>query len=207
EKALIWRFRHYLTDDKHALVKFLRCINWDDSYEVQQGVSLLEKWTQIDIADALELLSSFFVHHQVRQYAVECLNRADDSQLEMYLLQLVQALRFEKHYPSDLSRFLIRRCSKSLDMATYMHWFVHVEQNYPNSGSLYDQFQEDFINVLKSNESSKLHDIVTLQHQFCDQLLKLSAALKNKTYKAQRERLLNLVAEDGPFSYLRKLPQ
>lgn len=47
---------------------------------------------------------------QVRAYAVIVLERADDEELQCYLLQLVQALRFERSDKSRLSQFLVQRC-------------------------------------------------------------------------------------------------
>lgn len=88
-----------------------------------------------------------------------------------------------------------------------MHWFVHVEQHAPNSGAIFDNFQEDFMNFLKSNDLSHFYGIITRQHHFCDQLVELASALKNKTYKTQREKLLSLVSEDGLFSHLRNFQQ
>lgn len=51
---------------------------------------------------------------QVRAYAVSVLERADDEELQCYLLQLVQALRFERSDKSRLSHFLVQRCMHSV---------------------------------------------------------------------------------------------
>lgn len=45
----------------------------------------------------------------MRAYAVSVLERADDEELLCYLLQLVQALRFERSDKSRLSHFLVQR--------------------------------------------------------------------------------------------------
>lgn len=45
---------------------------------------------------------------QVRAYAVSVLERADDEELQCYLLQLIQALRFERSDKSCLSHFLVQ---------------------------------------------------------------------------------------------------
>lgn len=47
---------------------------------------------------------------QVRAYAVSVLEKADDEELHCYLLQLVQALRFERSDKSRLALFLVQRC-------------------------------------------------------------------------------------------------
>jgi phosphatidylinositol 3-kinase len=46
---------------------------------------------------------------KIRAYAVRILERADDEELQYYLLQLVQALRFERSDMSRLELFLIER--------------------------------------------------------------------------------------------------
>jgi hypothetical protein len=46
----------------------------------------------------------------------------DDDELLYYLLQLVQALRFEVTDNSRLSRFLIGRAASNPAFATFLHW-------------------------------------------------------------------------------------
>jgi phosphatidylinositol 3-kinase len=60
------------------------------------------KAQQIAHANALELLSLDFESDEVCGYAVSVLERADDEELKCYLLQLVQALRFERSDNSHL---------------------------------------------------------------------------------------------------------
>lgn len=62
--------------------------------------TLLALWSKnapIDVADALKLLSreKAFEHNFVREYAVSILRSASDDELLTFLLQLVQALRYE----------------------------------------------------------------------------------------------------------------
>lgn len=96
EKHLLFRFRYSLTDQPGALTKFLHAVDWSDVEERQHAIELLGHWSPIDIDDALELLSKDFRGiREVRQYAVERLERASDGDLQLYLLQLVQALRYE----------------------------------------------------------------------------------------------------------------
>uniref|UniRef100_A0A8C5LV57 Phosphatidylinositol 3-kinase catalytic subunit type 3 n=1 Tax=Leptobrachium leishanense TaxID=445787 RepID=A0A8C5LV57_9ANUR len=95
EQDLVWKFRHYLTNQEKALTKFLKCVNWDLPQEAKQALELLGKWKPMDVEDSLELLSSHFTNPTVRRYAVARLQQADDEDLLMYLLQLVQALKYE----------------------------------------------------------------------------------------------------------------
>lgn len=136
EKDLVWKFRHHLTRDKRALTKFVKSVAWQDQNEARQAVQLLPKWTEIDVDDALELLGPTFDNPAVRAYAVDRLRESDDDELLLYLLQLVQALKFEKisseaddgsTHDSSLARFLITRATKNLMLGNYLHWYLMVE--------------------------------------------------------------------------------
>ncbi len=136
EKDLVWKFRQYLTRDKRALTKFVKSVSWQDSSEARQAVQMLPKWTEIDVDDALELLGPTFDNPAVRAYAVDRLRKSDDEELMLYLLQLVQALKFERiayegveesTQDSSLAKFLISRASTNLKLGNYLHWYLMVE--------------------------------------------------------------------------------
>uniref|UniRef100_A0A7S2QCL9 phosphatidylinositol 3-kinase n=1 Tax=Zooxanthella nutricula TaxID=1333877 RepID=A0A7S2QCL9_9DINO len=96
EKQLLFRFRWSLTDNPGALTKFLHAVDWSDLEERQHAIELMGHWSPVDIDDALELLSKDFRGiAEVRRYAVERLGKANDDDVHLYLLQLVQALRYE----------------------------------------------------------------------------------------------------------------
>ena len=63
---------------------------------------------------------------QVRAHAVGVLQKADDEELLCYLLQLVQALRYEAADDSPLASFLVSRARTNTTLAIYLHWCVHV---------------------------------------------------------------------------------
>ena len=100
EMDLLYRFRYNLSENKKALIKFLMAIDWTNEIEIQELPILLLNWKEkapIDVADALKLLGreKYFQNPIIREYAVEILQLASDTELLTYLLQLVQALRYE----------------------------------------------------------------------------------------------------------------
>ena len=96
EKSLIWQFRYYLAQEKKALPKFLQCVDWSSGQEAEEALDLLYKWQPLDSTDALELFTPTFREPRVRKYAISRLQCADNEELLLYLLQLVQALRYEQ---------------------------------------------------------------------------------------------------------------
>ncbi|KAF1917519.1 kinase-like domain-containing protein [Ampelomyces quisqualis] len=130
ERDDIWKFRYFLLRDKRALTKFVKCVNWKNPREARQAAPLLDKWADIDVDDALELLGPHFDHPVVRSYAVERLKKADDEELQLYLLQLVQALKYEAPGEGDdssLARFLVTRAASSFALGNFFHWYLMVE--------------------------------------------------------------------------------
>ncbi|CCD25991.2 phosphatidylinositol 3-kinase VPS34 NDAI_0G02160 [Naumovozyma dairenensis CBS 421] len=95
EKGSIWKYRYYLMNNKKALTKLLQSTNLAEESERGEVLELMDSWAEIDIDDAIELLGSKFKNLSVRSYAVNRLKKAADSELELYLLQLVQAVCFE----------------------------------------------------------------------------------------------------------------
>ncbi|KAG1342793.1 hypothetical protein COCNU_05G010220 [Cocos nucifera] len=162
ERQLLWKFRFSLMSEKRALTKFLRCVEWTDVQEAKQAIDLMGKWETIDVADALELLSPVFESEEVRAYAVSVLERAGDDELQCYLLQLVQALRFERSDKSSLSLFLVQRSLSNIEIASFLRWYVAVELHDPT-------YAKRFYCTYDMLEDNMVIQMVTLM----DRLLKL----------------------------------
>ena len=141
EKDLLWRFRFSLVDNRRALTKFLLAVDWSVDSEVVQAAELLEQWRKrspIGVSDALKLLGKHvaFQTNLVRSYAIDTLAAAPDSELRLYLLQLVQALKYETtdtvgmsnqnsastENGSSLATFLITRATGSIELANFFYW-------------------------------------------------------------------------------------
>ena len=124
-RRLLWKFRHALTGEKKALPKFLLAVDWRDATEVSQVPALLKAWASIDVADAIKLLGPDQAYQRsvVRGFAVDALRQASDTELVTYLLQLVQALRYDEKDEkgrSPLASFLSERAAKSLCPASFL---------------------------------------------------------------------------------------
>lgn len=188
EKDLIWKFRHHLTRDKRALTKFIKSVTWHDQSEARQAVLMLPKWTEIDVDDALELLGPTFDNPAVRAYAVDRLRKADDEELLMYLLQLVQALKFEKDsvekdgestQDSSLASFLISRATKNFMLANYLHWYLMVECD--------DQ------SVSQSKEHRKL--FAKVEYDFMLQLVQVEGGAERRTQLRRQGELITVLSK------------
>jgi len=141
-----------LVDNRRALTKFLLAVDWTVESEVVQAAELLEQWRKrspIAVTDALKLLGKnvSFQTSLVRAYAIDTLASAPDEELRLYLLQLVQALKYEDTNSvganpstggvSSLALFLIERASKNIELANYLYWYLKVELQDDTHGARY----------------------------------------------------------------------
>lgn len=101
EQDLVWKYRFYLNTNKKALIKLLKSMRWDHAGDVKHALGMLQVWAPMDVEDALELLNPTFTHPAVRKYAISRLKQAPDEDLLLYLLQLVQALKYENFEEID----------------------------------------------------------------------------------------------------------
>jgi phosphatidylinositol 3-kinase len=150
EKDLLWRFRFSLVDHRQACSKFLLAVDWTVDSEVVQAAELLEQWRKrspIAVTDALKLLGknvAFSTNSLVRSYAIDTLAAAPDSELRLYLLQLVQAVKYETSASSvggthinnnsesgldsttandpsaSLATFLVQRAAQNFELANFL---------------------------------------------------------------------------------------
>ncbi|RWA05100.1 hypothetical protein EKO27_g10012 [Xylaria grammica] len=194
EKDLVWKFRYHLTKDKRALTKFVKSVNWQDQSESRQAIQVLGKWTDIDVDDALELLGPTFDNRVVRGYAVDRLRKADDHEILLYLLQLVQALKFE-HISTDLNQatmrasslanFLISRAVENFTLGNYFYWYLGVEYDDKSNDqgeevrTMYAKVQYDFMKELESRPGGKeTRGTIKRQAELIAVLSKISADIQ-----------------------------
>lgn len=209
ERQLLWKFRFSLMSEKRALTKFLRCVEWSDVQEAKQAIDLMGRWETIDVTDALELLSPVFESEEVRAYAVSVLERADDEELQCYLLQLVQALRFERSDKSRLSLFLVQRSLFNIELASFLRWYVAVELHDPAYAKrfyyTYDMLQDSMMKltggVNGDEDGFKLWQSLVRQTELTAQLCSIMRDVRNvrggtqKKIEKLRQLLSGLLSE------------
>lgn len=97
ERDLLWTYRHVVYGVRHALPKILYAMDLSLPSEAHQAEAMLEQWPQLPVEDALQLLGKEIRLPAARAYAVSQLDQQlTDEDLELFLLQLVQALRYEE---------------------------------------------------------------------------------------------------------------
>ena len=229
QRDLLWQFRFYLTRDKRALTKFLKSVVWTDPGEVKQAVEvLLPMWAEVEMDDALELLgpSESFRDGRVRAYAVQQLGKVDDDELMLYLLQLVQALKFEttpvttpsnsmrqsRHSSSrfaiavddslpTLEGFLIERSARNPVLGNHFRWYIAVECEDKQRGKMFVQLAKKFnakvAELHVEGEPDQL-DLARRQQDFIQRISQLAKDLRaSKDARPKKIERLKAVLSDS----------
>ncbi|XP_072040806.1 phosphatidylinositol 4,5-bisphosphate 3-kinase catalytic subunit beta isoform-like [Amphiura filiformis] len=130
EKEQLWNARQDLRERiPQSLPRLLQCVQWDNSLYVAQMQALLQNWPELKPEEAMELLDYKYADMAVRKYAVMCLENLTDNDLSQYLLQLVQALKYETHFDCDLGQFLLRRALQNQRIGHSFFWHLRAEMH------------------------------------------------------------------------------
>ena len=204
-KALLWKFRFSLRTESGALTKFLKSVDWGDSEEAKAAIELMYQWAPIDPASALELLSPTFTNNEVRRYAVAILSDAADDELMCYLLQLVQALRYECEDDSQLARFLVNRAVANPVLANFLHWYLVVEWEDPSFAPRSSHTHQLFEDACRSmgTKGEELWDSLRRQSELMAQLTAITREVNSMRGQAKKvERLRGILSDEGACSEL-----
>eukprot|EP00092_Neocalanus_flemingeri_P011672 GFUD01012577.1.p1 GENE.GFUD01012577.1~~GFUD01012577.1.p1 ORF type:complete len:1133 (+),score=268.09 GFUD01012577.1:126-3524(+) len=128
EKDLLRGIKHDCrVDHPTILPRIIDCVDYTNNAEVRELHALLTRWPIIPMENALQLLDYAYPDERVHEYAVKCLNEEPDEKIEMYLCQLVQALKHQNFYDSSLTRFLLKRALKNQRLGHRLFWNLRSE--------------------------------------------------------------------------------
>jgi phosphatidylinositol 3-kinase len=197
EKELIFKYMWSLKDKKKALLKVLiviaeRTISSTDKEDEELLVKkILAEWAPPDIDTALALLgdeigSSFSqqICLRIRSYAIRRFAIiASKQEIQLFMFQLVQALRYDHHTLSSpfklaeqeessttMVSFLIQQSLKDLEIASSFFWHLQCEHD--------DVFkhvsQELWRELGRTEQGKKIRDGIDIQFEFRNRLLDIS---------------------------------
>jgi len=151
EKFLVLQSRTRLMADPAALPKFLQALDWGKRSQIQLAYRMLNRWEMPDPVVALQLLDFKHPDPKVRALAVSALEALRDPDLELYMLQLVQVLKFERFVDSALSRFLLRRALRSPGTIGHrLFWLLRAEMHVPEVADRYGALLDIYLRHCKT---------------------------------------------------------
>ncbi|KAJ6633486.1 Phosphatidylinositol 4,5-bisphosphate 3-kinase catalytic subunit beta isoform, partial [Pseudolycoriella hygida] len=178
DRSAIWAKRYdCLKNMPEGLPCLLHCVQWNNRDEVSEMRSILTQWPDLNVEHAMELLD----------YA--------DEQLQLYLLQLVQAIKHESYINCELVKFLLERALKNQRIGHYLFWHLRSEMLVASIQLRFSLILETYL------KGSQEHIPILLQQTaFLDQLKKASQNVK----KGNKEKGRSLLREQLYIVHVRQ---
>lgn len=190
DKHLLWKTRELLkVGEPRAVSKFLQSIPLTRHARLEAyRVMYLWNVDELDAATFLELLDAKFADPIIRAWAVEKLEVLEDDDISDYLLQLIQALRYEPYLDCALTRFLLRRAVASPNLlGHYFFWYLKSELHNVETFERNGLLLEAFLRALTPNQRIQLG----LQNQLVNALLDISQKVVKSSDKDNKVALLH----------------
>uniref|UniRef100_A0A0N4ZXR6 Phosphatidylinositol 3 kinase-like protein age-1 n=1 Tax=Parastrongyloides trichosuri TaxID=131310 RepID=A0A0N4ZXR6_PARTI len=130
DQLYLWKHREYIcTHFPNLLVVISDCKTiWKSREHVSQFYELLTRWGNISVEAAIELLDNRQRDCAVRKFAVDILdNWLNDERFKLFIMHLIQGIKYEPYYHNPLAVMLIRRALLNYQIAHRLFWLLRAE--------------------------------------------------------------------------------
>jgi phosphatidylinositol 3-kinase len=186
DKEVLWSNRYALTQIPYIFPKLLSCIDHKNPYHLKELEKILKLTKNLKPHEALELLTGNYLNESIRNFAVSCLQQLSYFEVKDYIIQLVQALKYEIYHDSPLARYLIKLAIKyPLTIGHYLFWNLRSEMHSPNVQQRFGLYLEIFLNKIGKN----LRKIFEDEAWLIKSLLTVADIPHDKSIKSADEKL------------------
>ena len=119
-----------------------------------------------------------FADHKIREYAVKCLEQFTDTDIMLYMLQLVQALKYELYDDSPLAQFLVRRGLQEPKILGHQFFWQLISEAHVSY--IRQRFSSILVNFVYGMSSYR--DELFTGYEFTQKLVKLNQKMCNLKY-------------------------
>ena len=128
----VWDLRLICSSCDESLPKLLTACDWSSRDSVAETRVLLNRWPEISVNTALELLDYSYADPSVREFAVKNLSQQlTDDYFSEYLLQLVQVLKYEPYLNCSLALTLLEKSLWNAHIGHFLFWHLRAEMHLP----------------------------------------------------------------------------
>lgn len=197
EKELLWEHREYLKDKPALIPKLLLSADMANHEQRKIIHAMVREIPLISPERALELLDYKHPDLHVRSYAVRCLSKIDDTTLCLYLLQLVQVLKYESFHISELACFLLERALMSPQKIGYLlFWHLQSETHLSNVKARFKILQEALLMGIRPSFRTEIFSQLEFVKQITGINTEMSKIPPPERKKALQKMLLDIKLPD-----------
>ena len=186
EKMTLWRNRFAVSGMASLIPRLFLSCDYNNPNTNQEIEQLTKVINGVSVVQAIELLSGRYVNEAIRTFAVSILRQANITTIQSYLLQLIQALKYEKNHDSALARFLIEQAIlHPIKIGHEFFWHLRSEMFNQNVQQRFGLYLEVFLNKI----SKPLYKIFKDEDALLKNLVVIAEKIKLKKNKAERDRV------------------
>ena len=187
EKSTLWNNRLGVAKMNSTLLpRLLQSCNFKNPKTNQELKKIFNSVANVTIVQAIELLSGRYVNELIREFAVEVLRKATFTDISHYLLQLVQALKYEKNIDNPLARFLLEQAIQHpITVGHEFFWHLRAEMFNPDVQKRFGLYLEVFLNKI----SEALYKIFRDEDSLLKELTQIAIKIKKKIPKEERDKM------------------
>ena len=186
EKNTLWNNRLGVAKMTVLLPRLLQSCNYKNPNTNQELQKIFSSAAGVTIIQAIELLSGRYVNELIREFAVSILKKATFTDISHYLLQLIQALKYEKNIDNPLSRFLLEQAiTHPITVGHEFFWHLRAEMFNPDVQKRFGLYLEVFLNKI----SEALYKIFRDEDYLLKELIQIAIKAKKKIPKEERDKM------------------
>lgn len=169
DKETLWKNSYSIAQFPSIISRLFECIDYKDKMHLIELDKILSIAKPLNPVQALNLLSGNYLHENIRRFAVDCLKNASYIDVQEYIIQLIQALKYEMYHDSPLARYLIELALKyPLTIGHALFWGFRSEMYNPNVQQRFGLYLEVFLSKIGKD----------LRKIFEDEIFLIKALLK-----------------------------
>ena len=186
EKATLWRNRYAVAGISSLIPRLFLSCDYNDPNINQEIENVIKKIDGLSVVQAIELLSGKYVNETVRKFAVQCLRKVNPLNIQTYLLQLVNALKYEKNHDNELARFLLEEAIEHpITIGHEFFWHLRSEMSNQDVQQRFGLYLEVFLSKI----SRPLFRIFRDEDTLLKNLIGIAEKIKNIKNTEERDRI------------------
>ena len=186
EKATLWRNRYAVANRSSLIPRLFLSCDYNDPNINQEIEKIINKINGLSVVQAIELLSGKYVNEIVREFAVNCLRKVNPLNIQTYLLQLVNALKYEKNHDNPLARFLLEKAIEHpITIGHEFFWHLRSEMSNQDVQQRFGLYLEVFLCKI----SRPLFRIFRDEDTLLKNLITIAEKIKNFKNTEERDRI------------------
>ena len=187
EKMVLWKNRFFVAKMNSLIPRLFLSCDYNNPKSNIELEELIKSINDISLIQAIELLSGRYISDTVRNFAVDVLRNSNIVNIQTYLLQLVQALKYEKNHDNSLARFLIEKAIEHpITIGHEFYWHLRSEMFNQDVQQRFGLYLEVFINKL----NRPMYKSYREEDKLLKNLVKIAEKMKDIKNKDERAKVL-----------------